>query len=190
MNNVFIISGPAGSGKDAIIEGLKEALSCERIITSTTRAMRPGEKEGVDYYFLPRPEFERKMASGEFLEHSVNENGELYGVTKKELERASKLPAPALWKPDWKGVVSAKAIFPDICAIFISAPVEVLEARLRKRDQANQDERYFTERMAYTREWLKHTDIYDYTIENRDGELEKAIEEVKSLIQQKLAPKA
>ncbi|MFZ3032336.1 MAG: hypothetical protein WA082_04870, partial [Candidatus Moraniibacteriota bacterium] len=170
MKNVFIISGAAGSGKDSVIDGLQSILPLERIITSTTREKRPLESEGNPYYFLSREDFEQKIQDGEFIEHSVNENGGQYGVTKSELERITNKNSIAVWRVDWKGVVNIKKLYPEILAIYISAPLDVLEARLRSRD-TGKDESYFQERMDYTREWLNHLDIYDYQVENEEGKL-------------------
>ncbi len=185
MKNVFIISGAAGSGKDSIIERLAEKLPIERIVTTTARPMRPSESEGKPYYFITQDEFERKITAGDFIEHSVNENGGLYGVTKAELERATSRGGIAIVRVDWKGVVSIKKLFPEIPAIYISAPIEILEARLRARD-TGKDETYFQERMDYTREWLKHLDIYDYTIENKEGRLDEAVEQAREIIESRL----
>lgn len=180
--NIFIVSGPAGSGKDTIIEHLETSLPIERIITTTTREARPGESEGHPYYFISPEAFEQGIRDDAFAEYSTNENGVLYGVSKAELQRISELEHRiGIWKIDWKGVESAKKLFPTIQAIFISAPLEILEERLRSRDSLK-DERYFAERMAYTREWLKHTDIYDYVVENEQGKLDQAIEDVKNII--------
>ncbi|MEP7162608.1 MAG: hypothetical protein ABI747_02490 [Candidatus Moraniibacteriota bacterium] len=187
MKNIFIISGPAGSGKDAVIQELGKLLPFERVITSTTRPIRPGETEGKPYHFLSREGFEKKIAQGDFVEHSTNENNELYGVTREELERVSKSELFTLWKLDWKGVVSAKELFPTIQALLITAPLPVLESRLRKRDGATRGEEYFQERMGYTQEWLKHTDIYDFIIENEEGKLDETVQKVRTLIEEKLA---
>lgn len=180
--NIFIVSGPAGSGKDTIIEHLETSLPIERIITTTTREARPGESEGHPYYFVSQAAFEQGIKDDAFAEYSTNENGVLYGVSKAELRRISELEHRiGIWKIDWKGVESAKKLFPAIQAIFINAPLEVLEERLRSRDSLK-DERYFAERMAYTREWLKHTDIYDYVVENEQDKLDQAIEDVRNII--------
>jgi len=184
MKNVFIISGAAGSGKDSVIDGLQTLFPLERIITSTTRTMRPMEKEGAPYYFLTRQDFERGIASGNFVEYSTNENGELYGVTKSELDRIASKNNIAIWRVDWKGVVTIKKLHPEIPAIYISAPIEVLETRLRSRDK-EKNEAYFQERMEYTREWLKHLDIYDYQVENEEDKLEQTIEQVAHIIKQR-----
>lgn len=188
MRNIFIISGPAGSGKDAIIDGLTELLPVNRIITTTTRAPRPGETDGHPYYFVSRTEFEARIADEKFIEHSINENDERYGVTHEELDRVAEKGSIGIWRIDWKGVVTAKKLFPDIIAIFISAPLAVLEERLRKRDGREKNETYFQERMAYTKEWLNHTDIYDYTVENEQGKLDEAIQQVSALIKEHSRP--
>ena len=179
--NIVIISGPAGSGKDSLIDELGKILPLKRLVTTTSRAPRPGEQKSIDYFFIDRPLFEQIISEGRFIEYSINENNEYYGLTHESLERARRSQGIFIWKPEWKGVMSAKQLFPEMPAIFITAPLAVLEARLRKRDQ-HKDETYFTERMAYTHEWLKHLDLYDYTIENREGELEKTVTELKTLL--------
>lgn len=182
MKNVFIISGVAGSGKDTVIDGLQKLLPVQRIITTTTRAMRTGETEGCPYYFQSRTKFEENIATGNFAEYSTNENGELYGVTHTELKRITATGKITLWRVDWKGVVTIKKSYPEILALYISAPLEILEKRLRARDKGK-DETYFQERMHYTEEWLKHLDIYDYIIDNEEGKLEDTIQRVKEIIE-------
>ncbi|MEK7181508.1 MAG: hypothetical protein AAB519_01065 [Patescibacteria group bacterium] len=189
MKNIFIISGPAGSGKDAVIEGLRTRFPSERVITSTTRLPREGETEGISYHFLSRENFEKALKENKFVEYSINENDELYGVTKEEIERVSKLPVTILWKMDWKGVVSVKKLFPEIPSLLITASLSDLEARLRRRDGKEKDETYFTERMNYTREWLTHTDIYDYIIENKEDALDETIAETERIIKTHFAEK-
>lgn len=177
---LFIISGPSGSGQDSVIEGLGRIFPLERVITSTTRKPRSSESDGKPYYFLSHDDFERKIAAGDLIEWAKEYNDELYGVTKEELKRVATCGQVGIWKIEWKGVVTAKRLFPDIIAILISAPLESIETRLRKRD--NPTEEYLAERMAYTREWMNHTDIYDHTIENADGSLEKAVNEAADII--------
>ena len=185
MKNVFIISGAAGSGKDSVIESLRSILPLERIITSTTREMRFFETEGNPYYFISRETFEKGLAEGQFIEYSTNENGALYGVTQAERNRIAEKKSIAIWRVDWKGVINIKKIHPEIPALYISAPIDVLEARLRARD-AGKNEAYFQERMNYTREWLNHLDIYDYRVENEEGKLEQTVEQVAAYIKKHL----
>lgn len=178
--NIFIISGPSGAGEDSIINGLEQFFPLERAITTTTRAMRPGESEKNPYYFISKELFQEKIAEGEFAEYAEQYNGNLYGVTKEELNRLVHSGKIGTWKIDYQGVQTAKRLFPEIIAIMISAPLHILEERIRKRD--NPSETFIRERMAYSEEWLKHTDLYDYVVENEQGKLDQAIEAVKDII--------
>ncbi len=181
-HNLFIISGPTGSGKDALITQLGRILPLERITTTTARAPRPGESEGKPYYFITPEAFRQAIVEEAFAEYSANENGVLYGVTKEELSRVTtETKHVGIWQIDWKGVLSAKKMFPGIIAICISAPLTLLEQRLRARDHAK-EEIYFTERLAYAAEWLTHTDIYDYVVENQQDKLGEAVQEVANII--------
>lgn len=180
--NIFIISGPAGSGKDTIIKQLGRSLSLERIITTTTREARDGESEGNPYHFVSQETFAQGITDDLFAEYSVNENNAFYGVTKAELKRVSEQTGKiGIWQIDWKGVLSAKKLFPGIQAILIVAPLSILEKRLRSRD-TRKNESYFTERMKYTKEWLKHKDIYDYVVNNEQGQLEQTVQAVQTII--------
>ncbi|MFZ2187306.1 MAG: hypothetical protein WAV46_01630 [Candidatus Moraniibacteriota bacterium] len=181
MKNIFIISGPSGAGEDSIIDGLSKRLPTETIITTVTRPKRIGESDGHPYYFISRAAFEENIERGDMVEYAQHYNGNYYGVTKKELERIAASEKIGIWKIDYQGVATAKRLFPNIIAIFIIAPLEVLEQRIRRRD--NLTEEYVQERMEYTREWLKHTDLYDYTVENKQGKLDEAIEKVRAIIE-------
>lgn len=185
MQNLFIISGPSGSGKDTIIEALSTALPIERVVTTTTRAPRPGESEGSPYYFVSHSDFETFIKDGALAEYAQVDNGEFYGVTKQELERASHSGKIGIWKIDYQGVLTAKKLFPTIIAILIVAPsLAILEERIRERDHS--PENYIAERMAYSREWLDHLEelrkIYDYTVTNEQGKLSEAVAAVGTIL--------
>lgn len=181
--NLFILSGPSGAGEDSIIEGLKKFLPIERVVTSTTRTMRTGESQGNPYYFLSREQFEKDIKNGEFVEYAQEYNDNFYGVTKTEIERVANSGRIGIWKIEWKGVLTAKKLYPDIVAIFLMTEnLEILENRIRRRDTDISDA-YVAERMEYTKEWLKHTDIYDHTIINKEGHLDEAIRQARDIIQ-------
>lgn len=181
MRNLFIISGPSGAGEDSVIEALTTLLPIERVITTRSRAMRPGESQGKPYYFISEAEFKQRIAAGDFIEYAQQYNGQWAGVTKDEIERVANSGKIGIWKIEYQGVMTAKRMFPEIIAILLTAPLDVLEARIRRRD--NPDERMLQERMEYTREWLKHADIYDYQVENKEGQLEATIEQVRAIIE-------
>lgn len=182
MENIFIISGPSGAGEDSIIDGLSKELSLQRVITTTTRSPRTNEREGHPYYFISREAFEEKIARGEFVEYAQEYNDQFYGVTHTELERVRTADTIGIWKIEYQGVRSIKKLFPQIVAILITAPLTIMEARIRRR--GNLSEQDIRDRMRYTQEWLDHhTDIYDYIVENQEGKLAEAIASVKKIIE-------
>jgi guanylate kinase len=185
-NKLFILSGPSGSGQDSIIEGLRSHFEIERVITTTTRAMRPGESQGQPYYFISAEEFQQKIKAGEFVEYAQEYNDHFYGVTKSELERVTNSGKVGIWKIEYKGVIAVKKMFPGIIAILSNAPsLAVLEKRIRERDKGASEE-YIQERMDYTKEWLKHKDIYDFEVMNEEGKLDEAIAKTAQIIQNTL----
>lgn len=187
MSNIFIISGPSGAGEDSVIEGLKKILPVEKIITSTTRKMREGEIHGVNYYFISKEDFKEKIKKDELAEWAQEYNNNFYGVTKEELARVENSGKIGLWKIEYKGVITAKNKFPEIKSIYIAPPsLEILRQRIIRRDPSVSEE-YLNERMEYTREWMKHEDIYDYKVVNEEGKLEETIQKVTEIIKKENA---
>lgn len=184
MPNIFLVYGPSGSGKDSVIEGLKKYFPIKKVVTTTTRKMRPGESQGKPYYFVSKKMFAKMVKNGEFFEFARGNNGQFYGVMKKEVEKAKKSKKIIFWKVDHKGVIAIKKLLPDIKAILITSSQPVLEKRIRQRDGDN--EKYIKERIAYAKETLKHKNLYDYKIENKEGKLNKAIQEVEKIIKQNI----
>lgn len=182
---LFIISGPSGSGQDSVIEGLTKLLSLERVVTTTTRPPRTGESDGHPYHFISKEAFESGLKENIFLEHARHYGGEHYGVTITEADRVRASGKIGIWKVDWQGVANIKRLFPETRAILITAPLDILEARLRRRDPSR-SETSLKERMDYSREYLNHTDLYDFVVENRDGKLEEAIQKVFRIINSSL----
>ena len=181
-SNIFIISGPSGAGEDSIIEGLKKYFELERIVNATTRQMREGDINGKTYHFLSKEEFKSQIEAGNFAEYAQHYNGNFYGVTKKELQRVKESGKLGLWKIEYKGVMAVKKIYPEIISIFLNAAsLEILEIRIRRRSDVS--DKYIAERMAYTKEWLKHLDLYDYEVINEEGKLNEAIEKVAKIIE-------
>jgi len=181
-SNIFIISGPSGAGEDSIISGLEKILPIERVITTSTRTMREGESQGNPYYFISKEEFQKKLDAGKFAEYAQEYNDKWYGVTKSELERVANSGKIGIWKIEYKGVITAKKKFSEIKSIYIAPPsLEILEKRIRHRDK-NISEEYLQERIEYTKEWMKHENIYDYKVVNEEGKLDEAISQVAEII--------
>jgi guanylate kinase len=186
LSKIFIISGPSGAGEDSVIEGLREHFDIERVITTTSRGIRAGDSEGKPYYFISRKEFEEKISREELAEWAKQYNNNLYGVTKKELERVANSDRIGIWKIEYKGVTTVKHKFPEIKSIYIAPPsLDILRKRILKRDP-NISPEYLEERIRYTKEWMKHEDIYDYKVTNEEGKLDETIQKVADIIQKNL----
>lgn len=180
---MFVFYGPSGSGQDAIIDGLKKVLPIELTVTTSTRKMRPGESDGKPYYFIPEHEFRAGIAEEKFVEYAQTYNDDFYGLTKKEFERVRHSGKIGIWRTDFQGAHTARSLYPELKIIFIHAPLEILEARIRRRDNPSQE--YMEKRLAYIKKWLPKS-IYDYKVENEEGKLDQAIEKVAAIIRKEI----
>src|SRR5579875_989143 len=138
---VFVITGPSGVGKGTLIRGLLERVpGLELSISATTRPPRPGERDGVDYYFLSEEEFERRVRGGDFLEHA-RYAGHRYGTLRSELERRLKAGSGVVLEIEVQGARQVRAAMPDALAVFIAPPsLAALEARLQGRGTDNPEQ--------------------------------------------------
>lgn len=181
-SKLFIISGPSGAGEDSIIQGLKKLLPIEKVVTTTTREKRDGEVDGNPdaYYFISKEEFQKGIIEDRFFEYAREYNDQFYGVTKKEIKRVVNSGRIGIWKIEYKGVMTIKKLMPEVVSILITVPsLEILRQRILKRGAS---EEFVRERMDYTKEWLKHKDIYDYEVVNYENKLDEAVENVKEII--------
>lgn len=179
-NNIFIISGPSGAGEDSIINGLGEILPIEKVITTTTREMRLGESQKNPYYFISKKKFKKGIEQNKFFEYAKEYNDNYYGVTHNEINRVKNSNKIGIWKIEYKGVITAKKLMPEIIAIFVNAPVKILEKRIRSRKGVS--EKFIKERTKYTKKWLKYKNIYDYEVINEEEKLNKTIAHVAKII--------
>jgi len=180
----IIISGPSGAGEDSVIGRLKNILPIEVVTTTVTRKMRTGESQGKPYYFVTTEQFLKEIEAGNFFEYAKHYNGNYYGVGLNEISRIKEEKKIGVFKVDYQGVRSLKDKIPGIKAILLTAPLDVLENRIRRRDHV--DDKYVAERMTYTKEWLKHKDIYDYEVVNEQGKLAETVEKVAKIIEKEL----
>lgn len=164
---LYVIVAPSGAGKSSLVNALLErepdiGLS----ISYTTRAPRPGEVTGREYFFVSRAEFQAMIDRGEFLEHA-EVYGNLYGTSRKWIEKTRAAGSDVLLEIDWQGARSVKALFPDMSAIYILPPsIEVLRQRLVKRGKDSKEA--IERRLAEAHEDLKHVHEADYVIINED----------------------
>ena len=176
----FIISGPSGAGEDSVIEGLKDKIKFERVVTTVTRKKREGEREGSPYYFISRKKFESMIKKDAFTEWA-EVYGDYRGATKKEIARLIKKKVLALWKVDFQGVEFIKKNMPGVLAVLIMPPsLKVLEKRLIRRKTDTPET--IKKRIPFTKKWLRQKDNYDYTVMNKENKLEETIEEVLDIL--------
>jgi len=176
-----VISGPSGSGKTSICRALARDPQVFFSVSATTRPKRPGEVEGVDYWFLPEEEFRAKASRGEFLEWAQY-NGRFYGTLRKPVEDAIGAGKVALLEIELQGATRLREDGVEGTYIFIEPPsMEVLEERLRKRGTETEEE--IRKRLEIARrEWTqaRSGDVYDHFVRNDD--LERAGREVRALL--------
>jgi guanylate kinase len=166
---LFVITAPSGAGKTSLIEALiRDDPSLELSISYTTRAPRPGEKNGVDYHFVDDAEFLAMRGRGDFVE-SAEVHGYRYGTSKRVIADALARGRNLILEIDWQGARQVRAIYPDCIGIFIVPPsIEELERRMRSR--ALDSETVIRRRLANAREELEHSGEFEYRIINKDFE--------------------
>jgi guanylate kinase len=167
---LFVITAPSGAGKTSLIEALiRDDPSLKLSISYTTRAPRPGERNGVDYHFVEDAEFLAMRGRGEFVE-SAEVHGYRYGTSKHVITDALARGQDLILEIDWQGARQVRAIYPDCVGIFILPPsVEELERRMRSR--ALDSEAIIRRRLANAREELEHSSEFEYRIINKDFEI-------------------
>ena len=169
MISVFIISAPSGSGKSTLVHRLLESVPDLLFsISYTTRPPRPLERDGVDYIFITREEFERRLAHGEFLE-SAEVFGNYYGTNRATFEQAAHQGKDLVLDIDVQGARQLKVAIPEAISIFVLPPSrEVLEQRLRARSQDSEE--VIRRRLKGAAEEVRNYTQYDYVLINRELE--------------------
>ena len=135
MNNrgiLFVLSGPSGSGKGTAIKELMGRRPLKLSVSATTRAPRPGEVDGVQYYFLSKEEFERRIADGEMLEY-VNYCGNYYGTPKAPVEESLAAGQDVLLEIEVTGAKNIRTLAPEATLLFVIPP-SMKELRRRLED--------------------------------------------------------
>ena len=176
---IIAISAPSGTGKTTIIKNiLKKYPEIVFSISATTRPKRPGEKNGIEYYFVSEDEFINKIESKEFVEWEKFYDY-YYGTFKSTIEENINSGKSILLEIDVKGALSLKNIYPEAHLIYIMPPsFEELVKRLSERRTENEID--FKKRIQRAEMELSHKDRFDYLVINKD--LNKAIKETSELI--------
>ena len=180
---LFIISGPAGSGKTTICDGLIEKEQLQRIVTSTTRNPRPSEVNGLDYHFLNTDDFETKIKEDAFYEYATVHNN-YYGTQKADILKPLLTGQNLLLNIDVQGAKTIKekasadkVLQGQIVSIFIMPPsLEELNARLKNRGTDSDQE--IKRRLVVAQTEMKQQQHYDYTIisQSKSADLNTALE--------------
>jgi guanylate kinase len=178
---VFIISGPSGVGKDAVIEQLRERFpDAFFAVTATTRERRPGEIDGVHYFFLTEDDFRERLADGEFLE-SATVYGHLYGVLKSPVRAALSRGQDVFVKVDVQGAAEIERIVPGAISIFLS-PESAGTLLQRLKHRKTDDAAVLMTRFATATRELTAASEFDYVIFNRQDRLDEALDEISAVV--------
>ena len=178
---LIVLSGPSGVGKGTILKEFVEdpELNLAYSVSMTTRGMRPGEVEGVNYNFVDRPAFEQAIKDGELLEYAEFV-GNYYGTPKAYVEEQLARGKDVILEIEIQGALKVRRQFPDALLLFVTPPsAEVLKNRLIGRGTETMD--VIEHRLARALEEAEGLEEYDYLVVN--DVLEEAVREVHEIIQ-------
>jgi guanylate kinase len=176
---LFVIAAPSGAGKTSLVRALMQRRPTLRFsISYTTRQQRPNERDGHDYFFVDKAQFERMAAAGDFLEHArVFDN--YYGTSRSQVERILDASQDVLLEIDWQGAQQIRSTLPECRSIFVLPPSRAaLEQRLRSR--GTDSDEVIARRLRDSLADLSHWSEFDYIVVNDDfdratGELEAIV---------------
>lgn len=183
---LLVISGPSGVGKDAVMYGLLDKYpNMSKLVTTNSRPKRKEEKDGFDYHFVSREEFESLIAEEAFFEW-VEYRGHLRGGQKKHVEQALESGKDVIWRIDVKGVKNikkkVKSMFPVSAFVLLAVrDPETLRNRMVGRGSETGDDIKWSMDMA---EWeMRQFGDFDYVVANEDGELDATVEKVANIVE-------
>lgn len=180
---VFVITGPSGAGKGTLIKALAERVpELEVAVSATTRAQRPGETDGVDYWFLDEEQFLARIAAGELLEHVQYVSGKRYGTLRSEMARIADEGRVCVLELELDGALHVQEEVPGSVTIFIAAPLEELERRLRERATESTGE--IGDRIALAHRQLEQAHRFRYMVRNDD--VRRATEVLTAIVEREL----
>lgn len=176
---LIVVSGPSGAGKDSVCNLVKESNSNLWIsVSCTSRGIRNGEVDGVNYYYLTRDEFEKKIENHDFLEYAIY-NDNYYGTPIDKIEEKLNNGFDVVLVIEVEGALKVKKLYPDAVFIFILPPsMEELKNRLIKRGTESPDKILKRFKTAYRE--INEISKYNYVIVNDD--LREAVKKMESII--------
>jgi len=179
---LIIISGPSGVGKDTLLQRMKERHTpMHFVVTATTRAPRPGEAQGKDYFFVSNDDFAEMIEKGELLEYAIVYN-DYKGIPKQQVRQALASGQDVVLRVDVQGAQTIRELSPDALLIFVTTASEAeLEERLRLRKTETPEGLKL--RIATARREMKRIDDFDYVVINADYQLEQTVDTLLAIIQ-------
>ena len=180
---LVVISGPSGVGKDAVLEQMRRLeRPWHYVVTATTRAPRPGERDGEEYIFLDTARFEEMVTQDRFLEHA-EVYGHRYGVPREQVEEALRSGRDVIAKTDVQGARTLRAKMPEATLLFIAPPsMAELEARLRGRETDRGTD--LRRRLKTAREEMERQGEFDHVVVNHSGRLDETVAAIERIIQE------
>ncbi len=178
----FVVSGPSGAGKNTAISALIARVpGLVYSVSHTTRAPRPGERDGVDYYFVSEETFATLAAAGEFVEHAVY-LGDRYGTSKAEMARLTARGLDVVLNVDVQGAITLRRVgVPGVVLAFVFfAPPSLAQLGERLRARGSESEAEIAERLRAVAREMKSLGIFDYLVLN--GDLATAVEELRAIV--------
>ena len=176
---LFVIAAPSGAGKTSLVRALMERVPALRFsISYTTRARRPTEEHGRDYFFVGKDEFLRMIAAGEFLEHAtVFDNS--YGTSRDQVEQSLAGGRDLILEIDWQGAAQVRRALPECVSIFILPPSRAeLERRLRGR--GTDAEAVIQRRLRDAASDMAHWREFDHVVIN--DHFDRALSELEAIV--------
>ena len=178
---LIVLSGLSGVGKDTVLAGLRQSgLPLHIGVTATTRAPRASEKDGFDYYFVSGAKFQEMVDTNQLLEWAIV-YGNRYGIPREPVRQALQKGKDVIVKIDVQGARTLKKTLPQAVFIFLTTlSMAELEQRLKKRRTETTAE--LDLRLKTARKELDSIPMFDYIVVNREGEIERTVEDIKAII--------
>lgn len=177
---LVVISGPSGAGKGTVCKELVSRNENIKLsISMTTRNPRIGEVDGINYYFVTKEEFEKRIKENKFLEYAIVHNGNYYGTPKDKVDELLKQGQDVILEIDIQGALAINNLIPEAVFIFIMPPsMKILKERLIKRNTETKEQ--IVER--FTKAYLEINEISKYNYVVINDEVENAVKKIEAIL--------